>query len=139
MKTKYLFIKCSGILDESTLFVDVFIGHSTQDKRDHEYFTQLAQTSPDFYFHLYDLEVSRYVQRVDISIQSANKDQRARRLHCTMSATKLRRLLKSGLYDNWAQIYYQATRGLRRMNINENHAYFLAAGRADKILAIPPT
>lgn len=139
MKTKYLFIKCSGVLDESTLFVDVFIGHSAQDKRDREYFTQLAQTSPDYYFHLYDLEISRYVQQVDISIQSANNDQLARHLRCTMSAAKLRRLLKSGLYDNWAQIYYQATRGLRRMNLNENHAYFLAVGRADNILAMPHT
>lgn len=139
MKTKYLFIKCNGVLDESTLFVDVFIGHSTQDKRDREYFTQLAQTSSNYYFNLYDLEVSRYVQQIDLSIQSANNDQRARHLRCTMSAAKLRRLLKSGLYDNWAQIYYQATRGLRRMNINENHAYFLAVGRADNTLAMPHT
>lgn len=139
MKSKYLFIKCSGELVESTLFVDVFIGHSTQDKRDREYFTQLAQTSPDYYFRIYDLEVSRYVQQVDLSIQSTNNDQRARRLRCTMSAAKLRRLLKSGLYDNWSQIYYQATSGLRRMNLNENHAYFLAVGRADNTLAMPPT
>lgn len=139
MKSKYLFIKCSGELDESTLFVDVFIGHSTQDKRDREYFTQLAQTSSNYYFHLYDLEVSRYVQQIDLSIQSANNDQRARRLSCTMSAAKLRRLLKSGLYDNWSQIYYQATSGLRRMNLNENHAYFLAVGRADNTLAMPHT
>lgn len=139
MKTKYLFIKCSGVLDESTLFVDVFIGHSAQDVRDREFITQLKITSPNYYFHLYDLEVSRYVQRIDTSIQTANNDQRARHLRCTMSAAKLRRLLKSGLYDNWAQIYYQATRGLRRMNINENHAYFLAVGRADNELAMPPT
>lgn len=139
MKSKYLFIKCSGVIGESTLFVDVFIGHSTQDKRDREYFAQLAITSQDYYFHLYDLEVSRYVQLVDLSIQSANNDQRARRLRCTMSAAKLRRLLKSGLYDNWALIYYQATRGLRRMNLNENHAYFLAVGRADNALAMPHT
>lgn len=138
MKTKYLFVKCSGEITESTLFVDVYVGKSAQDQRDRDYFTQLANISGDYYFHVYDLDVSRYVQRIGLSLQAMLNDQRVRVLHCSMSATKLRRLLKSNLYDQWAQIYFQTTRGIRRMNINENHAYFLAVGRADKALACRP-
>ena len=139
MKTKYLFIKCSGEISESTLLVDAWVGTSAQDQRDHEFLQRLAQTSHDYYYHIYDLDVSRYVQRIDLSLKSVLSDSRARLLRCSMPVRKLRRLLKNGLFDEWARTYFLATRGLRRMNLCENHAYFLAVGRADQSLAMPHT
>lgn len=139
MKSKYLFIHSSGTIDDSTLFVDVYIGHSLQDQRDLSFFESLAESSPDYYFHLYDNTVTEFVSCVNASLQVQCDDDRMRLLRCSMSASKLRRLIKTGMYQSWAQRYYHATEGLRRMNLSENSAYFCAIYRADQTLAMPRT
>lgn len=139
MKTKYLFIHSSDVIDESTLFVDVYVGTQLQDQRDLHFFESLAAASQDYFFHVYDLAVSNYLAEVNLSLQFDADDNRAKILHCSMSAAKLRRLLKSGLYDEWSRRFYEATRGIRRMNLSANSAYFCAVYRADQHLAMPPT
>lgn len=134
MKTKYLFIHCAGQLDEATLFVTAFVGASAQDQRDKRFLTQLAAGSTDYYFKIYDASQAHFIAAVDLSFQVTIGDQHARTLRCSMSVAKLRRLIKSGLYDDWARRYYQATRGLRRMNLCAYSAYHCAVYRADSFL-----
>lgn len=139
MKTKYLFLFTRGDIEESTLFVDVFVGTSQQDRRDLEFFRLLAERCNSYYFHIYDLETTEFVRRVNEYLQERSGDLQARCLRCSMSARKLRTLIKSGLYDEWAQTFFQATRGLRRMSLSSNSSYFCAVFRADHGPAMPPT
>lgn len=139
MKSKYLFIHSSGTIDDSTLFVDVYIGRTLQDQRDLSFFESLADSSPDYYFHIYDNSVTEFVSSVNESLQYQSDDDRMRLLRCSMSADKLRRLIKSGMYESWAHRYFLATEGLRRMNLSANSAYFCAIYRADQTLAMPRT
>lgn len=139
MKSKYLFSFSTRPIDESTLFVDVYIGNGHQDQRDKEFLERLANNSDNYYFKPYDLDVTNFIRRVDEIIQQDTGDTRCRCLHCSMSATKLRRLIKSGLYDDFAHTYYEATRGLHRMALSENSAYHCALYRANQILANPHT
>ena len=139
MKTKYLFSFSTRPIDKSTLLVDVYIGNGKQDQRDKEFFVQLANNSNNYYFKRYDLIVTCFIRRVDETIQRLNDDPRGRCLHCSMSAAKLRRLIKSGLYDDFARTYYEATRGLHRMALSANSAYHCTIYRANQILANPHT
>lgn len=139
MKTKYLFSFSTRPIDESTLFVDVYIGNGKQDQRDKEFFERLANNSNNYYFKRYDFIVTCFIRRVDETIQRISDDPRGRCLHCSMSAAKLRRLIKSGLYDDFAKTYYEATRGLHRMALSANSAYHCAIYRANQILANPHT
>lgn len=139
MKTKYLFVFSQGIIDESTLFVDVYIGRGVQDQRDMAFFQSLADSSQNFYFKQYDLRVTEFVRQIDASLAAETNDARCRALRCSMSAGKLRRLIKSGLYLDWAQTFYKATRGLRRIALSANSAYFCAVHRTDMTLAMPLT
>jgi len=131
MKTKYLFSKSSGPIDESTLFVVVWIGAGVQDQRDKVFFESLAAGSSDFLFKKYDAEQADFLQTLDRALVMENSDPRLRHLHADMSAKKLRTLLKSGLYDEWARTFFAACRGLRRMNLSANSLYHCAANRAD--------
>lgn len=134
MKTKYLFSFSHGQIEESTLFVWVFIGHSKQDLRDKAFFESLAKQSSSYMFRQHDKETAEFVANVTQALQESEGDQRTRALTCSMSAAKLRRLLKSGMYYDWARTYYEATRGLRRMSLCENSAYHCAVYRADQNL-----
>lgn len=137
MKSKYLFSFSTRPIDESTLFVDVYIGIGHQDQRDREFFERLANNSDNYYFKPYDIDVSNFIRRVDETIQQLTSDPRGRCLHCSMSAAKLRRLIKSGLYDDFARTFYEATRGLHRLALSANSAYHCAIYRANQILANP--
>lgn len=137
MKQKFLFSYCQGEIDESTLFVDVYIGAGRQDQRDRQFFEALAEKCSSYYFSLYDIAVTRFVESVDIFLKEQTNDERVRVLRCAMSAAKLRRLLRSGMYEEWARIFFAATRGLRRMALSDNSAYFCAVNRADKTPAMP--
>lgn len=139
MKSKYLFSYSTRPIDESTLFVDVYIGCGHQDQRDKEFFEYLANNSDNYYFARYDFLVTNFIRRVDEIIQQDSDDPRGRCLHCSMSAAKLRRLIKSGLYDDFARTFYEATRGLHRMALSSNSAYHCALYRANQILANPHT
>ena len=139
MKSKYLFSFSTRPIDDSTLFVDVWIGTSRQDQRDYEFFLGLAQNSTNYLFQRYDIATTQYLQSVDVDLQDQLGDPRARHLSCSMSAAKLRRLIKSGLYDDWANTYYFGTRAARRRNLCDNSAYWLALYRADTTIANPPT
>lgn len=134
MKSKYLFSFANGQIEESTLFVWVYIGHSKQDERDKAFFAQLAKQSSSYLFRQNDKDTAEFVANVTQALQETTGDPRTRALSCSMSATKLRRLLKSGQYYDWAQTYYEATRGLRRMALCENSAYHCAVYRADQNL-----
>ena len=139
MKTKYLFSKSSGPIDESTLFVGVWIGAGVQDQRDKVFFESLAAGSSDYLFKKYDAEQADFLQTLDRALVMENSDPRSRHLHADMSAKKLRTLLKSGLYDEWARTFFAACRGLRRMNLSANSLYHCAAHRADANLCNPHT
>lgn len=139
MKTKYLFCFTATPVDEATLFVDVYIGKSKQDQRDLTFFVNLAANSNFYFFEKYDLRVTEFRNKIEIQLAEESRDEHFHLLTCSMSAGKLRRLLKSGLYDEWARTYYCATRGLRRMNLSSNSAYFCAVNRADKTIANPRT
>lgn len=131
MKTKYLFSKQAGLIDASTLFVDVYIGRSVQDQRDLHFLQCLVERSSDYYLVRYDNSVADYLNQVETSLQDELNDHRFRLLRCMMSSAKLRRLLKSGRYDNYAQIFYSATLGCRRMSFSANSVYHCAINRAD--------
>lgn len=139
MKSKYLFSKSSEPIDESTLFVVVWIGASLQDQRDKVFFESLAAGSSDYLFKKYDAEQADFLQSLDRALVMENSDPRSRHLHAEMSAKKLRTLLKSGLYDEWARTFFAACRGLRRMNLCANSIYHCAAHRADADLCNPHT
>lgn len=139
MKTKYLFCFTATKIDEATVFVDVYIGTGKQDQRDLTFFVNLAANSNFYFFEKYDLRVTEFRNKIEIQLANETQDERFRLLTCSMSAGKLRRLLKSGLYDEWARTFYCATRGLRRMNLSKNSAYFCAVNRADTTIANPLT
>lgn len=139
MKTKYLFSKSSGPIDESTLFVGVWIGAGVQDQRDKVFFESLAAGSNDYLFKKYDAEQADFLQSLDRALVMESSDTRSRHLHADMSARKLRTLLRSGLYDDWARTFFAACRGLRRMNLCANSLYHCAAHRADANLCNPLT
>ena len=134
MKTKYLFIKSAGNIETSTLFVDVYVGNGAQDQRDLNFFSALASSSSDYFFARYDLQVTEFRNQVELSLKEELNDPRLRLLTCSMSAAKLRRLLKTGLYDEYSRIYFKATLGCRRMNFSENSVYHSAIYRAESIL-----
>lgn len=134
MKTKYLFIHCTGQVDETTLFVTVYVGSSEQDQRDKRFLSQLAQSSTDYYLERYLTPQADFMQAVDASLQVEMGDERARALRCEMPVAKLRRLIKSGLYEDWARRFYQAFRNLRRLSLSANSAYSCAIFRADSFL-----
>ena len=139
MKSKYLFSFCASEISDETLFVIVYIGTSKQDQRDKAFFEQLAKQSTYYYFERYYTPQADYLGNLDAYFQATQNDTRARCLRCSMSAAKLRRLIKSGLYDHWAKTYYEATRGLRRMALGDNSAYHCAIYRADHSFALPRT
>lgn len=133
MKTKYLFCKSAGTIEPSTLFVDVYIGHGAQDQRDLNFLSALASSSSDYFFARYDFQVTEFRNQVELSLKEDLNDPRLRLLTCSMSAAKLRRLLKNGLYDEYSRIYFKATLGCRRMNFSENSVYHSAIYRAEQL------
>lgn len=134
MKTKYLFSKQAGLIDASTLFVDVYVGRSVQDLRDLQFLQSLVECSDDFYLARYDISVTNFYNHVECSLRDELRDPRFRLLHCQMSVAKLRRLLKSGRYDEFSKTFYQATLGCRRMALSVNSAYHCAFYRAEQVL-----
>lgn len=139
MKTKYLFALCRDTITRSTLFVDVYVGDGEQERRDLNYFINLAESSNVYFLKRYDNETADFLLAVTDALRSELDDPRVSCLRCSMSAAKLRRLLKSGLYDEWSRIYFECTFALRRLNYSPNSGYFLAVGRADQILCNPHT
>lgn len=131
MKTKYLFSKQAGLIDASTLFVDVYIGRSVQDQRDLQFLQCLVERSSDYYLVRYDNSVATFLNQVETSLQDELNDHRFRLLRCMMSPAKLRNLIKTGRYDNYAQVFYSATLGCRRMSLSANSVYHCAIYRAD--------
>ena len=136
MKTKYLFAKCDREITRSTLWVDVTIGNSTQDQRDYNFFQQLAKF-PTFFYARWSNAVQEFLDKVLESLQDENEDLLAHLPRCTMSAKKLRSLLKSGSYDDFARTFVAASDALRRRQFCAHDAYALAMERASKTLANP--
>lgn len=134
MKTKYLFSKSAGVIDASTLFVDVYVGHGAQDQRDLNFLRFLVNSSSDFYFARYDSNVTEFRDRVEHSLKVELNDPHFRLLACSLSVAKLRRLLRNGLYDEFSRIYYQATLGCRRMSLSPSSTYQCAIYRAEEVL-----
>ena len=131
MKTKYLFSKQAGLIDASTLFVDVYVGRSVQDQRDLQYLQSLVERSSDYYLVRYDNSVAAFLNQIETSLQDELHDNRFRLLRCMMSSAKLRRLLKSDRYDDYVRVFYSATLGCRRMSLSANSVYHCAIYRAD--------
>lgn len=139
MITKYLFSFSTRPLDKATLFVTVWVGEGKQDQRDLNFFESLANQCKSYFFRRWDQDCADFIAHLNEQFQLMQNDTRARCLLCSMSAAKLRRLIRNGLYDDFAQTFYQATRGLRRMNLCANSAYHCAFNRASQALANPRT
>lgn len=136
MKSKYLFSKCVDEITRDTLWVDVTIGNSTQDQRDMNFFMQLAKF-PTFFFARWSNAAQDFFDKVEESLRDENDDIIAHLPRCTMSAKKLRSLLKSGSYDNFARTFVAASESLRRRHFCAHDAYALAMERASESLANP--
>lgn len=136
MKTKYLFSKCVDEITRDTLWVDVTIGNSTQDQRDMNFFMQLTKF-PTFFFARWSNAVQDFFDKVQESLRDKNDDVLFHLPRCTMSAKKLRSLLKSGSYDNFASTFVAASETLRRRHFCANDVYALAMERASESLANP--
>ena len=136
MKTKYLFSKCVDEITRDTLWVDVTIGNSTQDQRDREFFTRLAKF-PTFFFARWSNAAQEFLDKVNESLRDENDDVIAHLPRCTMSAKKLRSLLKSGDYDNFARTFVAASKSLRRRHFCAHDAYAIAMERASETIANP--
>lgn len=136
MKTKYLFAKCVDEITRDTLWVDVTIGNSTQDQRDMNFFMQLAKF-PTFFFARWSNAAQDFFDKVQESLCDENSDVLAHLPRCTMSAKKLRALLKSGSYDDFARTFVAASDSLRRRHFCAHDVYALAMERASESLANP--
>lgn len=136
MKTKYLFSKCVDEITRDTLWVDVTIGNSTQDQRDMNFFMQLAKF-PTFFFARWSNAAQDFFDKVQESLRDENDDVLFHLPRCTMSAKKLRALLKSGSYDDFARTFIAASETLRRRHFCANDVYALAMERASESLANP--
>lgn len=136
MKTKYLFAKCYREITRTTLWIDVTIDNSTQDQRDMNFFMQLAKF-PTFFFARWSKAAQEFLDKVNESLRDENDDDLAHLPRCTMSAKKLRSLLKSGDYDNFARAFVAASESLRRRHFCAHDAYALAMERASESLANP--
>lgn len=136
MKTKYLFSKCVDEITRDTLWVDVTIGNSTQDQRDREFFTRLAKFTT-FFFARWSKNAQEFLDKVNESLRDGTKNDFAHLPRCTMSAKKLRSLLKSGDYDNFARTFIAASESLRRRHFCAHDAYAIAMERASETIANP--
>lgn len=136
MKTKYLFAKCVDEITRDTLWVDVTIGNSTQDQRDMNFFMQLAKF-PTFFFARWSNAAQDFFDKVQESLHDENDGVIFHLPRCTMSAKKLRALLKSGSYDNFARTFVAASNSLRRRHFCAHDVYALAMERASESLANP--
>lgn len=136
MKTKYLFSKCVDEITRDTLWVDVTIGNSTQDQRDCNFFQQLAKF-PTFFFARWSKNAQEFLDKVNESLRDENDGVIFHLPRCTMSAKKLRALLKSGDYDNFARTFVAASESLRRRHFCAHDAYAIAMARASESLANP--
>lgn len=136
MKTKYLFAKCDREITRTTLWVDVTIGNPLQHQLDMNFFMQLAKF-PTFFFARWSNAAQEFLDKVNESLRDENDDDLAHLPRCTMSAKKLRSLLKSGDYDNFARAFVAASESLRRRHFCAHDAYALAMERASESLANP--
>lgn len=136
MKTKYLFSKCVDEITRDTLWVDVTIGNSTQDQRDMNFIMQLAKF-PTFFFARWSNTAQDFFGKVQESLRDENDDVLFHLPRCTMSAKKLRALLKSGSYDDFARTFVAASESLRRRHFCAHDAYALAMERASETIANP--
>lgn len=136
MKTKYLFAKCDREITRTTLWVDVTIGNPLQHQLDMNFFMQLAKF-PTFFFARWSKAAQEFLDKVNESLRDENDDDLAHLPRCTMSAKKLRSLLKSGDYDNFARAFVAASESLRRRHFCAHDAYALAMERASESLANP--
>ena len=136
MKTKYLFAKCDREITRTTLWVDVTIENSTQDQRDMSFFMQLAKFTT-FFFARWSNAAQEFLDKVNESLRDENDDVFFHLPRCTMSAKKLRSLLKSGDYDNFARTFVAASESLSRRHFCAHDAYAIAMERASESLANP--
>ena len=136
MKTKYLFAKCDREITRTTLWVDVTIGNSVQDQQDMNFFMQLAKF-PTFFFARWSNAAQDFFDKVQESLRDGNDEIIVHLPRCTMSAKKLRSLLKSGDFDNFARTFVAASGTLRRRHFCAHDAYALAMERASESLANP--
>lgn len=122
MKTKYLFCKCAGDITRDTLFVDVYVGTSLQDRRDLVWLANLAQP-PLYFFHRWDIETDHFVSRLRRSLQEPGVPAWFYPRHVSVGIRQLRRLLVAGAYDAFTQIFVAKYDANRRMNLCANHAH----------------
>lgn len=133
MKTKYLFCKCLGEITPGTVFVDVYVGSSAQDKRDCAFLLSLSQ-STSYYFRRFDSGVNDYLHRVEGSLSLDAAAPPCCLARCHMSVAKLRRLLRSGLYDSWCATFIATLSSISLRRFSANSACLLSLERADSII-----
>ena len=136
MKTKYLFAKCDREITRTTLWVDVTIDNSLQHQLDMNFFMQLAKF-PTFFFARWRNAAQEFLDKVNESLRDENDNVFFHLPRCTISAKKLRSLLKSGDYDNFARTFVAASESIRRRHFCAHDAYAIAMERASETIANP--
>lgn len=131
MKTSYLFSHCPGIITPDTVFVKVSVGHSKQDQRDIKYLTFLAQCT-DYFLHQYDNEAAEFLYQVQHSLYetSTGYESRTPSICVTLTVGEVRRLLRSGQFDEFTQNFRRIESNCLAMFLSRNYCYAFARERA---------
>lgn len=131
MKTSYLFCHCPGIITPDTVFVKVSVGHSKQDQRDIKFLTFLAQCT-DYFLHQYDNDAAEFLYQVQHSLYETapGYESRTPSLCVTLTVGEVRRLLRSGQFDEFTQNFRRIESNCLAMFLSRNDCYAIALERA---------
>ena len=131
MKTSYLFCHCPGIITPDTVFVKVSVGHSKQDQRDIKYLTLLAQCT-DYFLYQYDNDAAKFFDKVKHSLYetATGYESRTSSLYVTLTVGEVRRLLRSGQFDEFTQNFRRIEYNCLAMFLSRNYCYAIARERA---------
>lgn len=116
------------------MFVKVSVGHSKQDQRDIKYLTFLAQCT-DYFLHLYDNDAAEFLYQVQHSLYetATGYESRTPSLCVTLTVGEVRRLLRSGRFDEFTQNFRRIESNCLAMFLSRNDCYTIARERAAHI------
>lgn len=133
MKTKYLFCAAPSVIDERTVFVDVYVGHTKQELRDFNRVSFLS-VQHSFYFAKWCNDVQLFLDRVCASLTSSGAGKPFRPFTLSLSISDLRRLLVNGQYYAYISLYRSAFNGCLSRRFSGNSAVICAKNRASELL-----
>lgn len=72
MKSKFIFIHCSGTITAKTVVYQVYLGRSKADQRYKRFFESLSFNN-DYYFHVYDQTVADFMYNLKMQFMPADR------------------------------------------------------------------